>query len=589
MEFRTYLEILQRRILTALIILAVLLAAVYGISKIIPTKYSTSAYLKINTPIAGSSLYVDFNIWYANRIMNTFVALGKSSSVVEELKQKLNLAKAPKTEVSVVPDSEVIEIIATDVDPQLSMKIANTLARIIIEKTSEVQISQVINPETVIRARLDQTKADQAEQEKQFQDLVKPLADINAQITMLENKYRQDEQVYVSLNDRYSESLLRGGLPSLLDPIQKQIVDLKATLDVEQKQLKDLRSKAEQYTEQLDYVKKQVDARNDEINNLEVQLDQIMMTKTIQETAVQLPILIEATAPLKPSSPNLLMIYLVGSTFSLLLTLILVYLIDLLDNRLHTAEQIENIARLPLLGRIPFGRLNNSRTNHSTDDSFIEEIRRLRVNILQVLGEENVRSVVFISTDPREGKSTLIANLGADLATFGKKVVIVDADLRLPSQHKIFHLSNETGLQTVLQAGGEIENISQYIQQVEGTGLYVLPGQQSSAEVTRLLGSPAMRSVIKCLEMEFDLVLVDSPAFLVASDTQELVSFSGGVVLIAQRGMVNRNRFQSVLKQLQSINTKILGLIINRDSAQHAYYSYYHRRKPALHFNLRAK
>ena len=122
MELKTYLAIINRRKWIILPAFVGLMGMVILAAQFISPKFSATARLRVKTPVGGSSSYVDFNIWYADRLMNTYADLATSSSIREELKRELNLPTNPDISVGVVPSSELIKITAKSESPILSQR-----------------------------------------------------------------------------------------------------------------------------------------------------------------------------------------------------------------------------------------------------------------------------------------------------------------------------------------------------------------------------------------------------------------------------------------------------------------------------------
>jgi capsular polysaccharide biosynthesis protein len=110
MEIKTYFDIISRRKWVIIPTAVILIVVVFIAARFMPPQFTSTAQLRVITPTGGSSSYVDFNIWYADRLMNTYAELAKSATVRDELKQKLNLSQDPKVTISVVPSSEIINI-----------------------------------------------------------------------------------------------------------------------------------------------------------------------------------------------------------------------------------------------------------------------------------------------------------------------------------------------------------------------------------------------------------------------------------------------------------------------------------------------
>jgi capsular exopolysaccharide synthesis family protein len=185
-----------------------------------------------------------------------------------------------------------------------------------------------------------------------------------------------------------------------------------------------------------------------------------------------------------------------------------------------------------------------------------------------------IKTFLITSAEPGEGKSTVTANLASSFAQSGKKVIVVDCDLHIPKQHKIFGLPNKVGLSTLLN---ELTIIPEIVQETHLTGLHVLTSGPLPPDPAKLLGAPQMTSLIKWLSQEYDIVLLDSPAMLALAETTLLASIVEGVILVARRNFVREEAVKETCRQLADIKVRMVGLVVN-DAEQTGTYNYYGQR-----------
>jgi succinoglycan biosynthesis transport protein ExoP len=280
-----------------------------------------------------------------------------------------------------------------------------------------------------------------------------------------------------------------------------------------------------------------------------------------------------ASRPWVPSSPrknlNIMMGALVGVTAGLGLAL----LFENLDSTLHTAEDMKSAAYPPILGRIPATRKvkRNNRLAFSSNGFSIEHesFRRLRTNVLALSPEQRLKTLMATSAERGEGKSTVIANLAVTFAEAGCQVVLVDADLRLPSLQKIFDLPNEIGCTNVL-----FQEISpdEAVQSSKVAGLHVLTSGPQTEKPAELLGSAQMVQLIGHLSQQFDIVLIDTPCLLSVADPGVLAPLVDGVILIVSLGQTRRETVDAAFQQLADVKANTIGVIVNRAKKERSYY-----------------
>ena len=198
---------------------------------------------------------------------------------------------------------------------------------------------------------------------------------------------------------------------------------------------------------------------------------------------------------------------------------------------------------------------------NSLKNQVAEQFRGLRTNIIfSSLGNE-IKNIVVTSSLPGEGKSTIVSNLAVTMANSGKRVVIVDCDLRNPTIHKKFLLSNSKGLTNILIQDGKIEDI---VITTNVPNLYVIPSGPLPQNPSELLSSKDMKEVLNELTNSFDMVLIDSPPVLYISDAQILSALSQGIIIVTSYGKSDKNALLSAKEKIEKVGGKILGVVINR-------------------------
>ena len=203
-----------------------------------------------------------------------------------------------------------------------------------------------------------------------------------------------------------------------------------------------------------------------------------------------------------------------------------------------------------------------------------EAYRTLRTNIQFSKTDGDLKTIMFTSSGPGEGKSTTIANTAVALAQSGKKVILVDCDLRKPVQHKIFGKRNR-GVTNILVE--EIE-ANHFIQDTQVENLRLLTSGPIPPNPSELLGSTKMQELINYLKTQADYVIIDAPPVIAVTDASVLASRVDGVTLVINSGSVRPEMAQKAKELLVKANGHLLGVILNRVEIEeeHAYYYYYY-------------
>ncbi len=295
--------------------------------------------------------------------------------------------------------------------------------------------------------------------------------------------------------------------------------------------------------------------------------------------AVRVTILAGAAVPLAASSPNILRNLSVGLALGVLLAFGLALLRDALDTKLRSASDVRALTDSSILGVIGFSEdvpRHPVILRSSPRSAAAEAVRRLRTNLQFVDVAEQCRSIVVSSSVPGEGKTTTAINLAVALADDGSRVLLIDADLRRPSVAEYLGLESGAGLTTVLIGKADVEDV---VQPWGDSSLDVLAAGQIPPNPSELLGSTAMRTLIRRLAERYDTVVIDSPPVLPVTDAAVLGRQAGGVLLVAGVDRIHRSQLKETLESLDTAGAHLLGLVVNkiarREVASYAYERYY--------------
>jgi protein-tyrosine kinase len=202
-----------------------------------------------------------------------------------------------------------------------------------------------------------------------------------------------------------------------------------------------------------------------------------------------------------------------------------------------------------------------------------EQFRTVRTNIQFSSVDQELKLIMVTSSGPGEGKSTTVSNLAVVFATQGKRVLLVDADLRKPTVHYTFNLSNTTGLTNVLTKSA---SLAAAVSDTQEDNLFVLPSGPIPPNPAELMGSKAMAEFMAEAKKEFDIVLFDTPPVLAVADAQILATQCDGTILVLRSGESETEQAVKAKELLQSTNGKILGVVLNHVKLKDSQYYYYY-------------
>ena len=203
-----------------------------------------------------------------------------------------------------------------------------------------------------------------------------------------------------------------------------------------------------------------------------------------------------------------------------------------------------------------------------------EAYRTLRTNLEFSSLDKPLKTMVVTSAGPEEGKSTTLANLAVTLAQAEKEVILVDCDLRRPSQHEIFGVGNGAGLTSMVVDEEAFKNPP--LQETPVPNLKLLPSGPLPPNPSELLGSRRMEEIIATLRERADLVLFDAPPIIAVTDAAVLASKVDGVLLVISAGTTKRDHAQRAKALLEKVNARLVGAVLNNvrmDISLHRYYA----------------
>jgi succinoglycan biosynthesis transport protein ExoP len=170
------------------------------------------------------------------------------------------------------------------------------------------------------------------------------------------------------------------------------------------------------------------------------------------------------------------------------------------------------------------------------------------------------RVLLVTSPRPKAGKTTTVANLGISLAEIGRRVLLIDGDLRCPRLGRLFGLQFASGLSDVLLDGGTLESV---IRLSTVPGLYVLPGGSEPGNISKLLHSATLDSLVQSARSEYDFVLIDTPPMVGMADARLLSRVADGVILISRAGETSPEQLGEARQRLVDDGTPVIGTILN--------------------------
>ncbi|MBD2177675.1 polysaccharide biosynthesis tyrosine autokinase [Pseudanabaena sp. FACHB-1998] len=517
--------------------------------------------------------------------------LDKSALAVTQFRKTYNIVDPETYAASVYKMREALETRAQD----LQIQIAQT------QQQYDLLSRQVgKSPDAAIGGAILQ-------QDIPYQSLVKQFQEVETAYFLERTRFREDHPNVVALKDRRDELYrlletraqsvvgVRGGSANIVNEpnseiqqkLATQLFETQTTLAVNQAQLESIRnaqsevstafSKIPQIQQRFVEIQRQLALDTSTYNKLTEKLEELRISEAQEISSWR--ILEPPLIPTRPSSPDIERSLVTGAFLGLGIGVLLALVINRLDQRIREVEEVKEIIDVPLLASIPMtevaslsAMIGQGILPTSSYYAFKEALSSLALN-LRYLGTDNMMKVIaFTSSVPSEGKSTLTYNLATILAALGYRVLLVDADMRKPTVHKLSKLSNKVGLSTALATPSPWQDL---IQVGDDKGnLHVLTSGSIPPNPMLLLESNKMTALLQEWRQEYDYVLVDTPPVIGITDAQCLTSKVDTFILVAAINRSTRSGISRALEVLSTARANVSGILINMIGSSDSDYHY---------------
>ncbi len=296
---------------------------------------------------------------------------------------------------------------------------------------------------------------------------------------------------------------------------------------------------------------------------------------TERNQSVNVWIIEKAELPEVPAKPNKKRNILLGIILGLFGGIGLAFFFEYLDNTVKTPEDVEEKFNIPVISTIDLIKDKKQTVvqNVMGDASSLiaESFKGMRTAVLLSSADNPPKVLLVSSFTPGEGKSSISAGLAMSLAHAGKKVLLIDADMRRPVQHKNFNFQNTSGLSSFL-AGVTNETEIKMEQPVEN--LYLITSGPVPPNPSELLSSKKLKDLLSRVSSDFDMIIIDTPPLASVTDPVILSKHVDGVILVTWAGKTTYEMLAKGLKQLREVNAPLTGLVLNRFNAKKSGYYY---------------
>ncbi len=536
-------------IIVATVLLGIVAAVIAN--TLIRPAYKATALLMINQENAGKIDVNPYGSFTAEEdYYRTQYQLLESRSLLEKVYAKLDLGQYEQfanpggvgklkkaIKIDPITRSRLVNVSATTYDATLSAEIANTLARTFVAENISNRISM---GQDVIRA-LESTEKSSAEQE------------------------------------------LLNSMPQVVNSdFIKSLKQQAASLEGQRAQL------AAKYTDKhpdLISVENQLKSVNEQINTETRRLVQsIKIELSGQFSGNNIRIVDGAVTPTSSVRPRKLINLAIGILGGGLFGLLIVFALEFLDQSVKSSEDLEQKLNLPFLGFVPYEKQKQKELEYATmlkKGNFLlaENVRNVRTMLDFSLADQPNAPILITSSLQGEGKSNLSSNLLVAMAQAGKKVLLIDGDLRRSRLHRVFRLSIDKGLSNIWDKDPQKADYASNVQPVKDVpNLFVMTAGQRPPNPAELLNTPKLADFINWAKGHYDQVIVDCPAIMPVSDALLWGRYIPHAVFVIKYGKTNAKLASVAIDKLKKANIKVLGAVIGHyrpEGFSYGKYAYY--------------
>ncbi|MBN3041059.1 MAG: AAA family ATPase [Candidatus Omnitrophica bacterium] len=618
LNLRDYLRIFRKR--KFIVIITTILCTIFGFyysSRQIPV-YEAYTTVKIEERKTVAGLLTELVTYSPGSTMESQAKIIKGFPILKTVAQKLNMINEQTPEEKVhqivkdleeklttetVGNTNILKITAVSVDPAEAMVLANIVAKVYVEENLFEKNKQARTVREFIENQLNalsQRMIDSEEKLKVFADKIKNIKVAEP----IQQKLIDLEFELASLMQKYTEK-------------HPKVIQLKDQISNLQNQIKGLSG------DDLEYARLKREAEVDRklYAMLKEKLEQARISEA--EKIADVSIVDPAVMPRAPINGEGGISIIMGFFLGLVIGVILAFILEMSDTSIGTVEDVEAATKLPMLGVIPSVRgalfqedesflkrikymflpriITPEQENyirllvhHRPTSPFAEAFRNIRTN-MRISSTNKV--FLLTSSNPKEGKTAIICNLGLIISQENMKTLIVSSDLRRPQISQAFGIEREPGLTEVLQGSATLKDslrnitdimlgsidLSDTLSPSGMRNIWILPSGSYPPNAAELLASKELPLVVEKLREEFDCILFDSPPVLPVTDPAIIAPLVDSVIICYEIGKTSKNALLRTKSQLEAVDANIIGLVLNHTKPEteplepYPYYRYRNR------------
>lgn len=567
---------------------------------------------------APDESYSDFAYLNDQQLALTYTQMIKSQPILEEVSRLVGeKVSSGSIKASVIAETQLIQITVEDPDPQIAARVANTLVEVFITYNSTIQSARFAESETSLQSQIAQMEQQISSMDaslvevssSELQDnILKAESELERLQTDILAKQEEISRLQLRLDELSTPLPTATPLPASTDqaslaPENPPATALPTAVATQAGQtITQLRLQINQKNLELAQMQRLYDLYQEIYTNLVVlgstgsrsdiqdktarMEDTLLIYRQIQAELLNSYETIRlarlkstsnivsyepASIPSQPVRPNTPTNILLGAAVGLLLCGLVVFLAEYFDNSIRTPEEATQQLNLPVIGFIADIKQEDDRPYLVSQprSPVAESFRALRTNLEYAAVDHPLKTIMVVSPHPSDGKTTISVNLAISMVQGGKRVMLVDADMRRPRVHSMLGADNLAGLSDLFRDPRMLVNQVMRLYRYETFSLVTAgPMPPNPAD---LLASRRMSTILEMIKSLCDVAVLDVPPFLV-TDASILASQVDGVILVVRPGKTPMDSLQSTLELLKRANANILGLVFNRVPKNRSYY-----------------
>jgi len=539
-----------------------------------------------------AEVYVEQNV--ERKLLSTRQALDWLGDQTGDIKEKLE-----KSERDLYQYKRDNNILSISLDDRISITAEqlNTLSAKLSEARSETIKLQSLyeqirnfDVENIDNTDLSFTKLENSEV---ITRLKIRLSELNDEYSQLQERYGPNHPEMKRIKERLetAKAALKKEIKNVVNSIR---TDFQTAQGIEKGIAEELEKVKQQAFEigdkelQYNRLMRERDTNQQIFNLVLKRLKETSLTSALKNNNVR--VLDAAVEPKIAVKPNKMVIGFAAMLLGLIIAMGAIIALELMDKTIKNPEEIEKELGVTLLGIIPtVSAEDKNKPGFSADNyalsnprsSFAESIRSIRTNLLfMVKGQERLKGresarLLITSPSPREGKTTIAANMAIALSSAGQRVLVIDSDMRRPRLSSAFNIPRpDVGLSSLIVGQAKIEDA---IVRSEHENLDILPCGPIPPNPAELLGSKAFELLINRLSEQYNMLIFDSPPVIAVTDAKVISPLMDGIVLVAKAGHTHKAILNQANRSLQEVNAPLWGIVLNDLDPEHREYGYYYR------------